>query len=168
LDTLSLLSKLMCRAVTPTTPITTGQSEVKPLPAGPRRSSRKNELPEQYTSRGFWGDLKTGRWMLVPCESRIPLSLRRTNTVRRNELTVASSFIIMSVFPILYYTLEYARKAGIIKTNYVKYLLFLQGKLPNGQYKKAWSDLLFVLHHVIFWSLYVFIACVLCPRRTEN
>ena len=70
-----------------------------------------------------------------------------------HDLMEASSFAIMIVFPILYYALESARKAGYIETNYVKYLLFLQGKLPNGLYKKAWSDLFFVLHHVIFWSL---------------
>ena len=61
----------------------------------------------------------------------------------------------MITFPILYYAIEQARKAGYVQHNPIKYLLFLQGKLPNGQYTKVWSDPLFVLHNVILWSLYV-------------
>lgn len=68
-------------------------------------------------------------------------------------LTVASAFTIMMVFPVLYVFLEQLVKRDIISVNPVKYLLFLQGQLPNGKYVKVWSDLVFVLHHVIFWSL---------------
>ena len=59
----------------------------------------------------------------------------------------------MMAFPVLYAVLQQAVKAGYISVNPIKYLLFLQGELPNGLYTKAWSDLAFVIHHVIFWSL---------------
>lgn len=48
-------------------PTNSSSSEVQPLPKGkPRPSS--DGLPERYHSLGFKTDLKTGRWMLVPCE----------------------------------------------------------------------------------------------------
>jgi hypothetical protein len=46
-------------------------SEVKPL-SGPSRPKKaalgRDDLPEFYHSRGLKDDLKTGRWMLVPCK----------------------------------------------------------------------------------------------------
>lgn len=59
----------------------------------------------------------------------------------------------MIFFPILHLVLEQGVKRGLISVNPVKYLLFLQGQVPNGKYAKAWSDFAFVFHHVIFWSL---------------
>ena len=73
----------------------------------------------------------------------------------RAKLISASSFKLLIAFPILYLVLEQGKKAGYIHHNPIKYLLFLQGELPNGLYTKVWSDLAFVLHHVIFWSLCV-------------
>jgi acyl-CoA-dependent ceramide synthase len=32
-------------------------------------------------------------------------------------------------------------------------LLFPQGRLPNGKYTKAWTDVLFLAYYIIFWSL---------------
>lgn len=43
-------------------------SEVKPLPKSAPRPDPYG-IPERYQSLGFWEDVKTGRWMLVPCES---------------------------------------------------------------------------------------------------
>ena len=40
-------------------------------------------------------------------------------------------------------------------TNPMKYCLFLQYEQPNGKYLKGWADLVFVVYHVIFWSLCV-------------
>jgi hypothetical protein len=79
-------------SLTPVTPAsasnvsTGGNTEVKPLPAGPPRV-RRSELPEQYESKGFWGDLKTGRWMLVPCKC-LPI----VTWTRRAGLRALSSF----------------------------------------------------------------------------
>jgi hypothetical protein len=50
-------------------------SGVKPLsgPAKPRRNNVIDpDLPDMYRSLGFWNDLKTGRWMLIPCTSWSP------------------------------------------------------------------------------------------------
>lgn len=41
-------------------------SEVKPLPGRKRVRRDPDALPEMYKTRGFWDDLKTGRWMLIP------------------------------------------------------------------------------------------------------
>jgi hypothetical protein len=73
----------------------------------------------------------------------------------READSTASAFKLMIAFPILYAVIEQARKAGYVNDNPIKYLLFLQGELPNGLYTKVWSDLAFVCHHIIFWSLYV-------------
>jgi acyl-CoA-dependent ceramide synthase len=43
-------------------------AEVKPL-TGPKRPRQDDsQIPERYRSLGFWEDVRTGRWMLVPCE----------------------------------------------------------------------------------------------------
>jgi len=67
--TKALFPTLIISQLTPVGAAPEGASslEVKPLPAGPPRR-KKSELPEQYQSKGFLGDLKTGRWMLVPGE----------------------------------------------------------------------------------------------------
>jgi hypothetical protein len=39
--------------------------------------------------------------------------------------------------------------------NPVGKLLWLSGQQPNGKYVKKMADVLFVLHHIVFWSLYV-------------
>jgi hypothetical protein len=65
-----------------TGPLTT--SEVKPLdgPSRPRKS--KDALPEMFYSQGFLKDLRTGRWMAIPCESRcfppVPFSRSRAGS----------------------------------------------------------------------------------------
>lgn len=45
------------------------ENEVKPLNGRPRpkRAISNADLPELYKTKGFVGDLKSGRWMLVPC-----------------------------------------------------------------------------------------------------
>lgn len=125
------------------------------------RSGRAKTSCRSSTRRGdSSGILKPvdGCWCLVSLALRGPAPrLTRSNYLYGwAELTTASSFAIMITFPILYWIIEQARQVGYVNDNPIKYLLFLQGKLPNGQYTRVWSDLLFVLHHVIFWSLCVF------------
>lgn len=44
-------------------------SAIQPLsgPTRPRKTA-DSDLPDIYRSKGFVDDLKTGRWMLVPCK----------------------------------------------------------------------------------------------------
>ena len=43
-------------------------SEIKPLSGTARpRKSAESDLPDMYRSKGFLNDLRTGRWMLIPC-----------------------------------------------------------------------------------------------------
>lgn len=41
--------------------------EVQPL-FGPPRPRTADDLPARYNTLGFWEDIRTGRWMLVPRE----------------------------------------------------------------------------------------------------
>lgn len=43
-------------------------TEVQPL-SGAKRPADDDDLPARYRSLGFWKDVRTGRWMLVPRES---------------------------------------------------------------------------------------------------
>ncbi|WRT68271.1 uncharacterized protein IL334_005247 [Kwoniella shivajii] len=114
------------------------ESEVKPLSGKSRPLNRKkprheNDLPDNYISRGFKNDLKTGRWMLIP----------------------SSSLIIFSIPIILYFNHNLLVQYGLLKpntTNPFKYLLFPQGKVPGGGYTKSWYDFVFVANYVVFWS----------------
>ncbi|WWC71695.1 uncharacterized protein I206_105653 [Kwoniella pini CBS 10737] len=111
-------------------------SEVKPLSGKPRpkkRKASKDDLPDNYISRGFWDDLKTGRWMLIP----------------------SSAFLIMLISPILYWNHKLLTQYGILKPdtpNPFKYLLWISGELPNGTYTKSIYDFAFLAQHVVFWS----------------
>ncbi|WVQ81954.1 hypothetical protein IAT38_004081 [Cryptococcus sp. DSM 104549] len=110
-------------------------SEIRPLTSRPRPKQRrsKDDLPDNYDSFGFWGDLKTGRWMLVP----------------------SSAFIIMLAAPALYLNHRLLVHWGILGANtpnYFEHLLFPANQLPDGRYSKSWWDLLFLANYVIFWS----------------
>ncbi|WWC93633.1 hypothetical protein V866_000468 [Kwoniella sp. B9012] len=113
------------------------ESEVKPLSGKPRPKSRKrrdaNDLPDNYHSRGFWDDLKTGRWMLVP-----------------------SSALILALIPvILYINHNMLVQYGLLKpntSNPFRHLLFISGEQPDGRYTKSIYDFAFLGYYVVFWS----------------
>ncbi|WWD18964.1 hypothetical protein CI109_103421 [Kwoniella shandongensis] len=108
-------------------------SEVQPLSGKPRPAKRKAELPDIYRSKGFWDDLKSGRWMLVP----------------------ASAFKLMIVPFILYANHELLIHFGLLAPgtfNLWAHLILPQNKLSDGRYGKSWWDFVFVANYIILWS----------------
>jgi len=80
-------------------------SEVKPLPAGlesaaARRAQLKRDRWDLGDARGipasfgFWEDLWTGRWMVIPCASRVSSEACRANSLpcHSRKLTLARPF----------------------------------------------------------------------------
>ncbi|KAI9637300.1 TLC domain-containing protein [Dioszegia hungarica] len=100
-------------------------------PRKPRRDP--NDAAARYDSLGFWQDLKTGRWMLVP----------------------ETSFKLLLV-PVLYHfnhtLLVHANILSPDSPNPVRPLLFLSGQAADGRYGKHWNDVLFIAHQIIWWS----------------
>ncbi|ADV22743.1 acyl-CoA-dependent ceramide synthase [Cryptococcus gattii Ru294] len=109
--------------------------EVKPLTSRPRLKSKgkRDALPAIYSSNGFWDDVKTGRWMLIP----------------------SSSFKLMLIPPILYLNHCLLVHYGILgpdTPNIFEHLIFPSNRLPDGRYGKSWWDLAFMANYIIFWS----------------
>ncbi|KAK8854891.1 hypothetical protein IAR55_003630 [Kwoniella newhampshirensis] len=111
-------------------------SEVQPLSGASRPKGAKNgksEMPAIYRSKGFWDDLQSGRWMLVP----------------------ASAFKLMLVPFILYANHELLIHFGLLAPgtfNLWAHFIFPQNKLPDGRYGKSWWDFAFCANYIIFWS----------------
>ncbi|WVQ99875.1 hypothetical protein IAU59_007018 [Kwoniella sp. CBS 9459] len=109
-------------------------SEVQPLSGRPRpKKAERDALPELYQSEGFWRDLKTGRWMLIP----------------------SSSLALFLVPVVLYWNHKVLVQYGLLggdTPNPFEKLLFPSGRLPNGKYEKSIWDLTFCATYIIFWS----------------
>ncbi|ORX38622.1 putative ceramide synthase component [Kockovaella imperatae] len=153
-------------------PLTPTNEEVKPLPAGkPRRKAGSSSF--SYASKGFWNDIKTGRWMLVPASSfkilaaefalwaAIEVMLTRLDTTSKtpfNPLSFIRSHPSGHHWnPFSYLNLD----AQHTYPNPMSYFLFPQGLLPNGMARKSWADFVFVAQHIITWSFVRQFWCVL-------
>lgn len=143
-------------------PTLSSSSEVKPLAGRPGRrpkpKSSADDLPEIYRSKGFVDDLKTGRWMLVPCKSpehaRLAIAKQPGHVVA--DMSSASAFLLLCVPVVLYFNHALLIRMGILKpgtANPFASFVTLPGRLPNGKYGKAFGDLLFLANAVVFWSL---------------
>ncbi|WVN90181.1 uncharacterized protein L203_105417 [Cryptococcus depauperatus CBS 7841] len=107
--------------------------EIRPPANGPRPRKSRDDLPALYRSKGFWQDLKTGSWMLVP----------------------SSSLVLMLIAPLLYYNHILLQHFGVLSPdapNIFQHFVFLSNKLPNGRYGKSWWDFAFMANYIIFWS----------------
>ena len=63
--------------------------------------------------------------------------------------------MIPAMINLIRWALVWAEIIPASTPNPVGKLLWLSGELPNGNYVKKMDDLLFVAHHIVFWSLYV-------------
>lgn len=127
----------------------------RPLDAPPSpRRVRQN--PWSRESRGLWNDLKTLRWVVVPCE----YLLTQTIDVNAYWRAIASSLKLLLIPIVLWSNWELLSPfmaKGL--SNPFTPLLFISHKIPTSslegpRYQKGYYDLVFVAYHIIFWSFF--------------
>lgn len=116
-----------------------------------RRQRRSATRVTRRDTDGFWSELKTGRWMLVPGKfcPLVESSLKRL-------ISSASSFKLLLITLFYHVSHTLLIQLGIISPsspNYASWLLFLHGQQSDGTYGKHRGDIFFVAHQVIWWSL---------------
>ncbi|KAL7423498.1 sphingosine N-acyltransferase lag1 [Cryptotrichosporon argae] len=113
---------------------TESKDVIKPLSGRPRPPKNSNsDLPDEYRSLGLKGDLRTGRWMLVPSSALL--------------LLVIPAVLCLNQFFLIEFGLM-----GPLDFNPFSYLLFPQHRLANGKYTKGVGDFFFIAYYIIFWS----------------